>query len=270
MHPFPTTTTACLALALGCAGSASASLNFSSDFDGVSPYDWDTAVTAGNATLTGVGQIEANDGGDNFSGDRAYLTKGINAAVTEGTVNVSFTIGQLANGSGSSGSATIFEIGTSDGNKSALNDGVISGLSVFFLGSDDRIRFTANSGTRFQESISQSVLANFSGGPLEVDLTSTVTNNGGNDWQVDTSAVVTDVNGSVVFDTGTASQSITSAQFSGFQEEDTEYRLGVIGVAGGNGGVGTTSFDDFNAVIPEPASLALLGAGGLLMMGRRR
>ena len=268
MRFFPTT--ACLALALGSAGSASASLNFSSDFDGVSPYNWDSAVTAGNATITGVNQFEANDGGDNFSGDRAYLTEGINAAVTEGTVNVSFTIDQLANGSGSSGIANLFEIGTSVGNKSALNDGVISGLSVFFSGGDDRIRFTANSSTRFSESISQSALASFSGGPLGVDLTSTVTNTGGNDWQVDTSAIITDLNGSVVFDTGTATQSITSAQFSGFQEPDAEYRLGVLGVSGGNGGVGTTTFDDFTAVIPEPASLALLGVGGLLMMGRRR
>jgi len=261
------------------AGQAAANINFASDFTGDAGDNWGWASkTDPNGQLGGTNELTYTYAADDAD---AWLDQPISDTSIfpdgTGTVQIELTV-DLSNyptGDSDFTGPTLAEI-TSSGNKSGFNGGMIAGLEVDGFNNPGDYRFGHSAAVRFWGGGSSNTgVVNVGANPnfpLVYDVLWTVTISGDDatGWTIESEIEAEgpiDSSGTIGLLTDTTSFSRVDAGFDGWASA-TGYRVGV-----NRGGTATApgdsiTFDNFRAV-PEPASLALIGLGGLMLLRRR-
>jgi PEP-CTERM motif len=264
-----------LVACLVCAVPAVADTMFSSTFDGTSPWNWDAAV----GSCSGTDQLDVPVGPTaGASIVQEDLDTGTHAGDGTGTLIATFDVdlNNMAFDGYYSGPA-IFEMGTVDGNKSAYDGtGCMVRVNVQNWKADPGVggefRFGISDFIRYWNPAQLGSTGVFSptagqDWTYQVEVT-TVAEKAGTVWTVTSDLAVTGPSGGEIV-TLTAQSYATrdDGSYDGLLDVN-KYRLGVLG---SDNTVDNTSmsFDNFN-VVPEPATLALLGAGALAMIRRKR
>ena len=236
----PVLTTLLAGAAIGLASSASAAVLYDTEFDGPSgtqPAGW-TVEEGGGLALNGSGAYVKSTGGVTrsiYSGP--YSDGSSSFSKADSTISADFTI------TGSTGSDASVIGRYTDGPAAGFGDDTFYGARFNAGGSFQIFKFNPNFGV-----VESATVTGYDFGEvwnISLDLSGT-----------SLTAVLTDDTGSVVSTLSDTDSDVTGP--------------GTFGVRPANQTVSYLNYTVEGDAIPEPASLALVGAGLMLVLGRRR